>query len=85
VTFIYKNNDNADIAKKSAATTNVSLNTNFSTPRLVNEDEFDDLEKPVPRTWRSTKIIRSIALMDWITCTVTFMLIVYLKSSIKAN
>lgn len=48
--IVYINKDTADIIKKSAATTKVSLKTSFSTPLLVKDDEFEDLEKPVPRT-----------------------------------
>lgn len=43
---------------------NVNLKTSFSTPLLVNEEEFELLEKPVPLTCNSTKIIKSMALID---------------------
>ena len=46
----YTNSDKADIKRNNAVTTNVSLKTNFSTPLLVNEDEFELRENPVPLT-----------------------------------
>lgn len=48
--IVYINNDTADIIKNKAATTKVNLKTSFSTPLLVKDEEFEDLEKPVPRT-----------------------------------
>jgi hypothetical protein len=60
----YINNETADAIKNSAAATNVNLKTNFSTPRLVKDEEFELLEKPVPLTCRRTKIIKNKALTD---------------------
>ncbi len=54
------------MSKNTPVTTKVNLKTSFSTPRLVKEDELVLLEKPVPRTCNSTKMISSVALIDWI-------------------
>lgn len=53
----------AEQIKKMATTTKVNLKINFSTPRLVNEEEFVLLENPVPLTCNKTKIIKSTALI----------------------
>ncbi len=74
-----------DITKNNPATTNVNLNTIFSTPLLVNEEEFELLEKPVPLTWSKTKIINNKAEVDWIICTTSFIDQVYRKFNKLAN
>jgi hypothetical protein len=64
MTYYYTKRTIVDVSKNSAVTINVSLKINFSIPLLVNEDEFEPLPKPVPRTCSKTKIITSIADVD---------------------